>query len=205
MPPKPVTVIFIGRSGSGKGTQAKLLMDALASKDVARSVFYVETGAKFREFFTSANDERVYSRELASKITAAGGLQPEFLTVWTWADLLLNGIRGNEHLVFDGTPRKIHEAQVLNSAVEFYGWQNPLVIHLDVDHTVAADRLVTRGRYDDQPEIIQKRMGWFETDVMPILDYYRGNPRYHVFDIDGGQGIEAVHQDIMKALARNTL
>jgi len=47
----PQAFIFFGRSGSGKGTQAKLLVEALKEK-TGREVLYVETGQRFREFKT---------------------------------------------------------------------------------------------------------------------------------------------------------
>ena len=196
----PVTVIFIGRSGSGKGTQAKLLMEELARKDASRDIFYLETGAKFREFFDATDVEHAYSRRRAKAISDAGGLQPEFITVWLWSDVLLNHMHGGEHLVFDGTPRKLHEAQVLHSAIGFYERTLPSVIFLNTKEGAAVDRLVARGRYDDQPEAIKRRMEWFDSDVMPIVDYYRENPTYRVFDIDGSKPVSEVQEEIRRAV-----
>ena len=46
---QPQTFIFFGPSGSGKGTQAKLLQEILKQKDPERKIIYIETGQKFRE------------------------------------------------------------------------------------------------------------------------------------------------------------
>src|SRR3989344_985591 len=47
----PQTIIFFGRSGSGKGTQARLLEEYLRKNDSSkRGVIYIETGARFRQF-----------------------------------------------------------------------------------------------------------------------------------------------------------
>ena len=46
----PQTFVFIGRSGCGKGTQAKLLQDVLKEKNPDQEIFYIETGANFRKF-----------------------------------------------------------------------------------------------------------------------------------------------------------
>ena len=46
----PQTFIFIGRSGCGKGTQAELLQKRVKEKDQSSEIFYLETGAYFREF-----------------------------------------------------------------------------------------------------------------------------------------------------------
>ena len=44
------TVIFYGKAGAGKGTQAQLLKKYLEEKDPEQPVLYIETGAAFREF-----------------------------------------------------------------------------------------------------------------------------------------------------------
>jgi adenylate kinase len=196
----PLTLIFIGRSGSGKGTQAKLLMEELEKRDPSRPVLYIETGAKYREFISSKDPEQTYSRDIAKKIIDEGGLQPVFLTIWAWTDTLVRNMRGNEHLVFDGAPRRVHEPEALDSAMEFYGRGSPYVIYLDIEHETGVGRLLARGREDDTDEAIQKRMGWFETSVVPMVMYYRNNPKYRFLDIKGERSIEAVHADIVEAV-----
>ena len=49
---EPLTFIFIGRSGCGKGTQAELLQEYIKKLDQQRLIFYIETGERFRQFFT---------------------------------------------------------------------------------------------------------------------------------------------------------
>ena len=43
------TFIFIGRSGCGKGTQAKLIIEHLKEKTPDIPHFYLETGESFRK------------------------------------------------------------------------------------------------------------------------------------------------------------
>ena len=45
-----LTLIFIGRSGCGKGTQAELLQEYIKKLDQQRLIFYIETGERFRQF-----------------------------------------------------------------------------------------------------------------------------------------------------------
>lgn len=196
-----LTFIFIGRSGCGKGTQAKLLMEELKRRDPANEVFYLETGAKFREFVESGRFENPYSHKLARAIYDSGALQPEFLTVWIWADALIKKLTGHEHLIFDGTPRKLHEARVLHSAMEFYGRRKPFVIYLDVAREWATARLLARGRRDDANLTeINHRMDWFESEVLPTVAFYEKNPAYALCDIHGDRSIEEVHRDVVKAV-----
>ena len=98
------TFIFIGRSGCGKGTQAKLLQENYPPLRDA-PVFYLETGARFREFLKKES----YTAGLARKIAVRAARQPDFLAVWMWSHFLVDGtsevkpsLVGAEHWVIDG-------------------------------------------------------------------------------------------------------
>ena len=69
--------IFIGRSGAGKGVQAKLLQEYLLRKGHSR-VVHTTTGGGFRDFISQDN----YVARLAKDYNEKGVLQPEFLAVW---------------------------------------------------------------------------------------------------------------------------
>ncbi len=192
---QPHTYIFIGRSGAGKGTQIQLLIDKLkVSTD--QPVLHIETGKSFREFINSDS----YSAELSRKIAAEGGLQPSFLSIWTWSDILIKEFTGKEHLLFDGMPRRMSEAKILETALKFYGVENPTVIFLDVSQGWATDRLFGRGRADDAKASIEQRMKWYDKDVADTVEYMKHNTYYRFISINGEQTIEQVHDDVVKNL-----
>lgn len=186
-----MTFIFIGRSGSGKGTQAELLIKYLMATTTA-PVVYMETGSYFRTFI----NQSTYSGQLAKAVAESGDRQPDFLAVYLWADFMLKNLKGGEQLVFDGTPRSLVEAQTLDTALVFYGYKKPMVIFLDVPTHCAKDRLINRGRHDDYEEDIRKRLEWYERDVSPVIDYYRANPNYQFARIEGARGVELIHEEI---------
>jgi len=188
--------IFIGRSGCGKGTQAELLKKVLNEKDPARNVLHIETGKELRDFINGPTLTQKRSKEIYD----TGGLQPEFLAVHMWVRLLAERYTGGEHLIFDGTPRKLHEAGVLNSIFDFYGFDKPWVINIEISSEESFKRLFARKRMDDNEEDIKERLSWYETDVVPALSYYDGNPRYNFLKIFGEKPVEAVHEDIVKKL-----
>lgn len=190
---KQQSFIFIGRSGSGKGTQAKLLSDYLKEKDSTKEVLYVYTGEEFRKFINGNSDTQKLSHEINEK----GKLQPEFLAVYMWIKVLVEKYTNKEHLIFDGTPRKYHEAGVLNSIFDFYGLEKPYVIHLDLDKDESVKRLKARGRSDDNAEDIAERLTWYETEVEPAIGYYRNNPNYVFLTIPALGSIEDIHRDII--------
>lgn len=191
---KPLqSFIFIGRSGSGKGTQAQLLVDHIQKQDPQRKVLYVQTGAEFRNFMKQGAN---YTQERSKKIFETGGLVPEFLAVYLWSQRIVNDFTAEEHLVMDGMPRKYHEAVVLDSLFDFYGLQKPKVIYLNVGDAWARGRLMERHRLDDTRQEIDKRLSWFTTEVLPTIEYYRNNKAYTVYEIDGERSIAEIHADI---------
>ncbi len=193
---KPQVFIFIGRSGCGKGTQVQLLMKYLKEKTSDIEILYVQTGQEFRDFIVKPTVTALKSKEIYD----AGGLQPEFLTVNMWVRPLIDQYKGNQHLIFDGTPRKFHEAGVLNSCFDFYGFEKPWVINIEISEEESAKRLMARKRLDDNEFEIRKRLAWYETDVVPTLGYYDGNPAYNFLKIFGDRSVEDVHADIVKKL-----
>ena len=193
---QPKTFIFIGRSGSGKGTQAKLLIDALKAADPGRGVLYIQTGEEFREFIKGDG----YTEKLAKESYEAGILMPEFLSIHQWVRALVERYTGDEHIIFDGTPRKFHEAGVLESVFGFYDIEKVWVINVEITPEESLKRLLLRKRLDDDEDNIKKRMAWYETDVAPAVEYYRTNPGYHFLKIDGERSVEAIHADIVKRL-----
>lgn len=188
----PLTLVFIGRSGCGKGTQAKLIIEKIKEKD-SRDLFYLETGQSFRNFIATGN----YSANLSKVINEEGGLQPEFLAVWAWAHLLVEEMKDDMHLVIDGTPRKPHEAQVFDSAMKFYRREKPIIIHINVSAEWSRKRLLERGRGDDNQSDIETRLKWFESDVIPAINFFRNNPEYNFIEVNGERDIEDVHEDLI--------
>ena len=189
---KQQAFILMGRSGSGKGTQAALLVESLKKADTSCGVLYIETGAEMRRFIQG----QTATRKMAKGITDSGGLQPEFIAIYQWTNVLLNQYNATDHLVFDGTPRKLHEAGALNSIFPFYGIENPCVIHLVVDPAEIEKRLLQRGRTDDTRDGISRRLAWYETEVAPTVDLYRSNPNFRFLDVNGVGPTESVHAEI---------
>lgn len=193
------TFIFIGRSGCGKGTQARLLMQEIEQRDPEkRSIFYLETGAKFREFIKGEK----YSNKLALQISERGERQPDFLAVWNWSAIFVNEMDAEKHLVVDGMPRSYQEALVFDSAVDFYNLNRPTVIYIDVSKEHSRERLESRGRADDiKPEVIEKRLSWFDTEVNPAIEFFKHHPGYYFVKVNGEQPIDKVFAEIMSRLS----
>lgn len=193
---KQITVIFFGLSGSGKGTQAKLLLEYLAKNDPDRKALYVETGQRFRDFM----DAGTYTGIKTKEVMAAGKFLPPFLPIWNWTGFLVDNFTGKEHLIFDGVCRQPEEAPTLDSALQFYGIEKPIALFLSTKNEEVEERLIKRGRYDDTHEKIGERLNAFEKNALPAVEYFRKSPNCRFVDINGSQTIENVQKDILKAL-----
>jgi adenylate kinase family enzyme len=91
---------------------------------------------------------------------------------------------------------KIGAGRMLDTALSFYS-RTATVVYLDVSREWALERLHQRGRSDDLDVLEnEKRMNWFEKDVVPVVSFYQNNPRYTLLTINGNRSIEEVAQDI---------
>ncbi len=189
----------MGRSGCGKGTQAKLLQDYLKKTDPEREIFYLETGDEFRAFIKKDK----YTSHLSKKVMETGELQPAFLAIHIWSHVFIENFKGDENLILDGTPRTLSEAVALDTALEFYKRENIMVFVIDVSKEWSKTRLSERGRSDDsRVGDTEKRLEWFDTDVVPAIRHMEDAKLYTVIKINGEQSIEKVHEDIVAVLEK---
>lgn len=194
---KQQTFIFFGRSGSGKGTQAKLLIEYL-NKNKDNGNLYIETGQHFRNFI--AKDDN-YLATLTRKVLDEGGLMPVFMPIWLWTGILVNNFKGTEDLILDGLCRRSDEVPVLDSAIKFLEIEKPNVIYINTSKDWSMKRLKERGREDDdKEEDMRRKLEWFDWQVVPAMSYFYESPDYNFIEIDGEQSIESVHNEIIKKI-----
>jgi len=193
--------IFIGRSGSGKGTQVDLFKKYLEERESKQadplSIFHLSTGDSFRSFIKSDS----YSSELSREILDKGGLQPSFLAIWIWGQVFIDNVKGKEHIITDGFPRALNEAKILDTAISFYK-KTPVVVYLNLSEESVYKRLLLRQRHDDNREAIGERMSYFKNDVLPVVEYYKNNPDYNFVEIDGEPSIEEIQRDIVSKISK---
>lgn len=216
----PLIIALLGRSGSGKGTQAKFLQERF-------DLEYLGSGDILRARATVAD----YSGQTLKVVLTGGGFSPTSLIFKLWIDKLedFKNRQDFQGLIFDGSPRKILEAHLIDEALEWYGWKDSAKIFLiDISRQEAYDRLTKRricqdctrlipfvgefknlercdqcdgkfvSRQDDNPEAINSRLDLFEKEVQPVIDYYKKDGR--IISIDGNQDIEKVFNDILELI-----
>lgn len=187
--------LFYGKSGCGKGTQAQILKDRLESQ--GRKVISIETGKLFRAFTQTRSD---FLGTHVASIIDQGKLMPPFFPIYLWADQLINQYTGVEDIIFDGVSRRIEEAPILDSALNFLEIKNRYIITIDVSDEWVFEHMGKRGRADDTQEGMQKRLSWFTENVVPVIDYFKQQSQYNSVIINGEQTIEQVANEISSKL-----
>ena len=191
---KPRVFLLIGRSGCGKGTQAKLLIKYLKDNNLGETL-YVYTGERLRNF---AEKEENFAARLAKSKMKDGDLLPSFLAVWLWSGALIEGVKENNNVIMDGSPRTLLEALMMDDAMEFYGRSDVVPIFLETSEEWSTQKMLGRGRSDDNLKSIKKRMAYFEKDVAPVIDYYEKESKHKLIKVNGEQSVEAVHREILE-------
>lgn len=188
--------LFIGQSGSGKGTQVDLLKEKIKSLDPKAKVFDLETGNIFRQLISGDTFTGKLTREMIEK----GKLPPCFLGIHAWSHSIIENYSGDQHVFIDGTPRIADEVPALCSAFEFFDW-HPNVINIEVSDEWSYERLKARGRADDKSEQdVWGRIQWYHESVVPAIELLRQSERVTFHSVSGEQTIEAVHKDICHEL-----
>lgn len=189
------TFIFFGLVGSGKGTQVKLLMDLLNTKD-GMEIVLLSPGNEYRKFIASGT----YVGNRIKDSMERGELQPDSLTNALVGSIMLSQISADKHLIADGYPRRIAQSQMLFELCEFFERKNKKIIYIKLSEDEAMKRNLLRGRHDDTEEGLKKRFQEYKENVIPAMEYLKDKPGYEFLEINGEQSVEDVHKDIVKAL-----
>jgi adenylate kinase len=190
------TLIIMGRSGSGKGTQVALLKEYLEKN---ADVYHFESGHLFREMIKGEG----YTNEAIRDILGKGDLVPDFFTDWLLVNALIHNITNkNQIILLDGYPRTLHQVETLEHALSFYGRnQNIVVLHINVSEQEVRRRIAERGRGDDiSQQAIENRIQWYNENVLPTIELLRTKPHYTVIDIHGEGDIMNIQTDIRNKL-----
>ncbi|RJQ30812.1 hypothetical protein C4572_03560 [Candidatus Parcubacteria bacterium] len=192
----PINILLIGRSGCGKGTQGKLLAKFLEENDYGKSL-YVYTGEKLRSFSQGGNS---LAASITKKRLEGGFLLPSFLAVWLWSGSLIEELNEKDNLIMDGSPRTLLEAMMIDDAMEFYGRGRVAPLFIETSEGWSRERLLNRGRKDDGEKSINERLAYFDKQVVPVINYYKNESKHKLVTVNGEQGIESVHKDIIEGI-----
>ncbi|MEO5834846.1 MAG: adenylate kinase [Nakamurella sp.] len=180
-------LLMMGPQGAGKGTQAELLSEAL-------SLTHISTGDIFRANVGHKTELGVRAQAYMSR----GDLVPDELTKAMVTDRLGQSDVTTGWLL-DGFPRNLAQAEWLESSLQEAGTPLTAVLLLDVPDDVLLERMLTRGRADDQGDIIHRRLEIYRTETVPMIDYF-GKMVIHV---DGVGNLQDVAHRVLRGIGHS--
>ncbi len=177
-------LVLVGPPGAGKGTQAEQMAKRL-------DVPHISTGDLFR---ANLRDETELGRE-AKRYMDAGDLVPDEVTVGMVRDRLGDDDTGGG-FILDGFPRNVAQAGSLSEILSDKGLELDAVVQFDVDDEVVVQRLLGRGRSDDNEDTIRNRQRVYREETAPLLDHYRDR----LVTIDAVGEIDEITDRVFSAL-----
>ena len=203
-------IILLGAPGSGKGTQASLIVEKY-------NLPHISTGEIFREHIENQTPLGVKVKEVMD----SGNLCPDDLTIEVVKDRLSKEDCNGGYML-DGFPRNLTQAKALD---EFLA--PDLVINIDVDIKKIEHRIVGRRscpkckgsfhidfignteicpdcgaklviRKDDNAETVRERLNVYQNQTSPLIEYY--SEQNKLYSINGNQDIDDVFSEIVKVL-----
>lgn len=212
-------LVLLGPPGAGKGTQARILAEAMALAHVA-------TGDLFRLHQARGT---VLGKEAASYMER-GELVPNRVTI----AMLLERIQEPDcakGFLLDGFPRNLEQARALDDALAKRGWVIDGAVYMKVPEEKLVRRLSERlvcsqcqaayhtesapptvegrcdkcggklyQRKDDSPDAVRRRLQVYMEQTYPLLDYYRTLGK--LLEVNGEPPIEEVTQEMKRVLDR---
>lgn len=188
-----LTIVVLGRSGSGKGTQAQFVLKRLKKQGVS----HMETGRFLREVLSRYDNS---TTRRAKAVIASGRIFPDWFAVYAFSKEIIEKGLADKHWVFDGAPRSRMQAELIDDLVFWHDRPPPLAIYIQVGEKEATQRLLLRSRDDDRRRSIKNRMRFFSEHVLPVLRHYERHGR--LLKVNGEQPIEKVMREIDLALAK---
>ncbi|MCH8117553.1 MAG: adenylate kinase [Proteobacteria bacterium] len=210
-------IVLLGAPGSGKGTQAKMLM-------AERNVPHISTGDMLREAVAAGTR----FGQKARTIMDAGDLVSDDVMLGIISERLAQADAG-DGFILDGFPRTRQQAEDLEELLDQLSAPLDAAILMDVDFDILMKRLTGRRtcsvtgkllniffsapeeidectaaggeliqRDDDNEEIIGNRLDVYRRQTEPVIEFYRKRDRLKTVDAEGS--IDEVHARLLAAI-----
>ena len=152
-------LLFVGPPGAGKGTQAALLCEK-------HGLRHLSTGDLLRAEVAAGSE---LGKE-AEAVMNRGELVTDRL-VLAIVKAQLSALNGQGWLM-DGFPRNVAQAEALAPLLQELDQAIESVVLLELDDAVLIERMLGRGRADDNEEVIRNRLEVYKQQTAPLIDHY---------------------------------
>lgn len=183
-------IVLLGAPGSGKGTQAARMVEALGLP-------HISTGVLLRAA-VAANSPL---GQAAKAVMDRGELVSDDIMLGLIGERLSESdvARG---FILDGYPRNLAQAAALDEVLKRLKQPVEIALQIDVNEEEVVQRIAGRaaaeGRSDDTEEVVRNRMRVYAEQTAPVADYYA--EKGLLTRIHGQGSVDEVFQRIMFAL-----
>jgi adenylate kinase len=157
-------IVLLGAPGSGKGTQAALLVREL-------QLPHISTG----ELLRSAVKAGTELGKKAKAVMDRGELVSDDIMLGLIEERLSQPDAA-AGFILDGYPRNLSQAEALDTLLVRLKQPVDEALQIDVDVEMVIDRIAKRaaeeGRSDDTEEVVRNRMKVYSDQTAPVADYY---------------------------------
>ncbi len=188
-------IVFLGPPGCGKGTQSKLLVDN-------NNFIQLSTGDLLRDETAKKNSKL---GEKVRKLMESGELVPDEIVI----NIIVKKVKEfkNKSLIFDGFPRNLNQAIVLDESLRNVSVELDKAIFFEIDFDILKERIEKRiqesinknQRKDDNIETLVNRIEVYKSSTLPIIDYY--DKKGILNRVSGTKKIEEVYKEILKIIS----
>lgn len=178
-------ILLFGPTGAGKSVQGQMLA-------VRQGWKWLSTGQMLRD----SDDPEVI------EVLKSGELVSDELTYEVFDRAIQDAKAKNfPRVIVDGFPRTKAQAQWLADYMERHGERIDLVIALEVPESEIMKRLEKRGRMEDTPETIARRMSIYRQKMYPVLGTF-AEDGIKIVHLDGTGTAGAVHDKIYEEVGK---
>lgn len=161
-----INVLIFGAPGSGKGTQSARIAQTFGLE-------HVSTGDILRKEIADQTSLGI----LAQDYIKEGHLVPDEDVVAMLEHHLEGKLGKVKGFIFDGFPRTIPQADALKRMLARHDCEVSIVLDLNVPEDELIRRLLERGkisgRSDDNLEAIKSRLVVYNSQTLPLKEYFR--------------------------------
>ena len=174
-------IVLLGKPGSGKGTQGKLLADK-------HKLVYISTGQLLRKEIDNGSE----IGKIVAPYMEKGEIVPDEIPIKLIEQKMEANPKANG-FVFKGFPRTIVQAYILDGLLKRVGMSVSGMIEVKLPTLKAVKRLSHRATtdrkraYDETTELIVNRLEQYSEKTVPVIDYYKKQHKYYSVKGDGSE------------------
>ncbi len=169
------SILLVGPTGAGKTPLGRVFEEKGFH---GHKVHHFDFGEELRKISNGQTKVNSELADLVRSILAEGRLlsrKEYYIFISTLKEFLnIRKYKEDDLIALNGFPRDLDQAQFIEDHMEMlclvYLQVNTEVLYHRLKNDPAGDR---KGRWDDTPQLVEKKLKWFYEKNLPLLEYYQ--------------------------------